>query len=225
MKNLKFFLILNFFISLSSQQDFLSYERNLRSSTENLIKCEQNIDKKLSDFSAYVRVSMKNLEAVNIAFNLTEIFKSTLDTITELRTIKSYESFFEVSNYSTCDYRNIRASFLDLSMRKFHFQISQVEKNLTKICDKFNEISFNYVTNLRTLMKFWTRERSVVNIFRQFPLMLNEYWKYVGILKNSLFNFGNFHTFLSQINGCSETKSRFSDEGSKIENVLRDCEG
>lgn len=221
-----FLLIFHFLIKFSIQQDlFLSCEESIQKSNEDLIKNELEIVKKLSNLNSYVRISNLNLKAVKIAQNLSSIFDTTLYTIGQLKSLKSYQTFISIENYSKCDFMDIRMSFLDLDRKKFYSVISEIEKNFTKIYENFSSITFNYAENLRILSMNWTRERSVVNTFKQFTITFDGYFKYIGKLRNNLINYGNYQSFLNEISSnCTFTNSSFGNHGNKIEDNLIKCQ-
>jgi hypothetical protein len=173
-----------------------------------------------------VKASSLNLKAVKLTQNLSQALDATLTSIIQLNTVKNYRNFLPISNFSTCDSVNIRMSFIDLDMNKFRSVISDIETNFTKIYENFNLITFNYALNLRTLSMSWTRERSVFNTFKQFLMTIFEYFRYIGMLKNTLMNFGNLQTFMTEISSnCTFSSSSFADRGNKIEDNLIKCEG
>jgi hypothetical protein len=96
---------------------------------------------------------------------------------------------------------------------------------LTILYENINGITFNYAVNLRDLAMNWTKERSVVNIFKQTLATLRQYQNYVGMLKINLNNYGGYNTYLSQIPlNCTNFTSTFYDAGNKIEEKLLKCQ-
>lgn len=217
------FIFIGFFLKFSTQQVFPVQEMSLNVSNKIMMDFELSLRLNLTKLNAFVKFSSSNLKAINITSNLSSILDQTFITIGQLSTIDNHRIFYNLTGSTVCDYVDIRKSFVDLEMRKFHSIIFDIQANFTKLYENFNLITFNYASNLRTLAMNWSRERNLVLTFKQTLLTFNEYFEYIGILKNDLENFGKFHKYLNQLK-CTISNSTFANAGNKIEASLKQCE-
>lgn len=216
--------ILHVALSLNISLIESQYEKLSKKLTEK----ESNIAESLLICNSFAKVSSVNLKASKIAKNLTNSLDTTASLLMELKTLKNYESFESFANFSTCDYVSSRQSTSEIDLVKLDGFSHDVLVNLTMLLRSRNNITANYAKNFKTLVKFWSQQRTVISFLRQIERTTSEFLSYIKLL-----NYGQkFMTKLiiylkneTKSLNCSATVSSFQLKGEQMQAKLGSCEG
>lgn len=205
-----------------------SLESQVEKLTKKLTEKESIIAESLLICNSFTKVSSNNLKTSKIAKNLTNSLDNTAKSLLDFKTLKNYESFESLANFTTCEYVSSRQSTSEIDLGKLDGFSRDALVNLTQLLNHRKNITANYAANFKTLIKFWSQQRTVLSVLKQIERTTSEYLSYIKLLDHAKKFMEKFQIYLKNeflIQNCTVTVSSFQLQGEQLAAKLGSCEG
>ena len=214
-------------LQFSMTFDISGVEQQLEKSTRSFADKELKISKMIELCDAYLKYSSSNLKASNIAKNLSTALDNGRNSLNALKSIKNHYSFESFGDFSTCEYISSRQSTIEIDLSRFDYILSDAVANLTELYQLRNQITSNFASNFKALLKFKSKALTVVFTIRDFGKTADEYLSYLRLLYLSKDYLKKLKVCLNAAAtslNCSTASTSFQDKGQQIDVKLENFE-